>query len=472
MSTAQRVPGSFRDPLNQVFLDGERVLRGFNAVGAEDLEALLGSGFHDAAVERGHLVSTDRVDSSVLPGDWAAAVQHGRVPLISYPYEWSFAMLRDAALLQLDLTRQALGDQLITKDATPYNVQFVGAQPTFIDIGSFERLRPGEPWPGYRQFCQLFLYPLMMRARLDVSFRPWLRGSIEGITPHEMANLLGRRQRWRRGALTHVTLHARAERKHSDTERDIANELKGAGFGPALIAAQLKGLTKAIQRLEWRRSTSTWSSYSDRAHYVAGALDEKAAFVQEVVGRKHRKLVWDLGANDGRFSRIAAQHSDAVVAVDSDELVIDKLYRELAEEGNRIIIPLVMDLIDSSPALGWRGSERSAFYRRSSPDVILALALVHHLALPGNVPIAQIVEWLAEPGSEVVLEVPHEDDPMVVRLLRAKRPGTFEHYTAAHFDREIRKWFKVQDAVLLSSRTRTMYSLTPLNPKGPADRRR
>lgn len=461
MSTAQPVAGSFRDPLNQVFFDGTSVLRGYSTDGVDDLEALLASDFFTQSIDSGDIVATKKVETTALPGEWAAALWHERVPVISYPYEWSFGMLRDAALLQLNLTRRALDAKLMTKDATPYNVQFVGAQPTFIDVGSFERLRAGEPWPGYRQFCQLFLYPLLLRARLDVPFRPWLRGSTEGITPTEIANLLRWRDRWRPRAFTHVGLHARAERKYSDSERDVGNELKGAGFGPGLVAAQLNGLTKAVTKLQWKRSDSTWSSYSDRAHYGSDALDEKAQFVADVVGRTDRELVWDLGANDGQFSRIAAKNSRAVIAVDSDELVVDRLYRELSAEKNKIIVPMVMDLIDSSPSLGWRSNERIGFFQRSRPDVILALALVHHLALPGNVPIAQIVDWLAEPGAEVVLEVPHEDDPMVVRLLRAKRKGTFDHYTLANFDAEIRRAFRVERSLVLSSGTRTIYHLVP-----------
>lgn len=460
MSPADSVPGSFRDPLNQVFVDDQRVLRGYTTAGVADLDALLESSFFDEAVASRDLVATNRIGTADLDGEWAAVVEHERIAVISYPYEWTFGMLRDAALLQLSLTRRALSEDLITKDATPYNVQFVGAMPVFIDTGSFEVLRRGEPWPGYRQFCQLFLYPLLLRAHRDVPFAPWLRGRTEGITPGEMSNLLSRSQRWRPATFAHVALHARAERRYAASERDVAGELRGAGFGPGLIDSQLKSLTKTVRRLEWKRAASTWSTYSDRSHYTADDLDEKAGFVREVVGQHRRRLVWDLGANDGRFSRIAAEHSDVVVAVDADELVVDRLYRELSAEQNRTIVPLVMDLIDSSPSLGWRGHERTAFFTRSSPDVVLALALVHHLAISGTVPIRQIVEWLADMNAEVVLEVPHENDPMVRRLLRAKRPGLFAHYTRERFDAEVRSVFEVRRSSELASGTRTLYHLS------------
>lgn len=370
-------------------------------------------------------------------------------------------MLQDAALLQLQLAREALADGLICKDATPYNVQFVGSRPTFIDVGSFERLQPGQPWVGYQQFCELFLNPLLLQARTNVSFQPWLRGSVGGISPRDLAPLLGRRNRWRRGAFTHVALHARAQRRHAANDRDVPGEMRRAGFGPAIIDAQMKNLTKAVERLRWRQSDSTWSGYSERSHYSDTDLELKEQFVAEVCGRVPRKLVVDLGANDGRFSRIAASSSERVVAVDSDDLVIDRLYRTLRAEQNETILPLTMDLIDSSPSLGWRGRERPAFFDRTRPDVVLALAVVHHMAIPGTVPPAEIVDWLADMGAELVLEVPHSDDPMVEALIRRKRSGVFDHYGLEAFETRLRQRMDVQREVLLPGGTRTLFHAAP-----------
>lgn len=456
-------PGSFRDPLNRVFVTDEAVVRAYRADAVADLEALTSSAFFTAAVERGDLVATQRVESADVPGTWDAYVEHERVPVITYPYEWTFSMLREAALLQLRLTREALADGLITKDATPYNIQFVGTRPVFIDVGSFEEYQPGDPWYGYRQFCQLFLNPLLLRTRLDVPFQPWLRGSLSGIDPSVMASLLPFTQRFRRGTFTHVTLHARSERKHADSDRDVSAELKRAGFGSAIIDAQLGNLIKVVERMTWERERSTWSDYSDRSHYSDVDLKAKERFVLDVVAARPRDLVWDLGANDGRFSSIAAEHSETVLAVDSDALVVDRLFqRLLRQDGNDRITPLVMDLIDSSPPLGWRSQERSSFYGRTSPDVVLALALVHHLAIPGTVPPEQIVEWFTELSTEVVVEVPHRDDPMVQRLLRTKRSGVFDHYRLETFDALFRERFVVRDELVLPSGARTLYHLAPL----------
>jgi hypothetical protein len=210
-------PGSFRDPESRVFYAGDDVFRALSPDGLSDFEALEATGLLDG--ER--VVPTERADGIADAGDLlvhrpAAVLRHERIPFVSYPYEWTFSMLKDAALLQLDLLLEALGHDMVLKDSTPYNVQFKGARPTFVDVGSFERLREGEPWVGYRQFCMLYLYPLLLQSAKGVPFQPWLRGSIDGITPGQMRALMSFRDRFRKGVFTNVFLHAKLEERYAD----------------------------------------------------------------------------------------------------------------------------------------------------------------------------------------------------------------------------------------------------------------
>jgi hypothetical protein len=460
-------PGSFRDPLSRVFVDAAGVWRGLSAEALADYEALAQSTFFRDALDRGDIVATERADSAVqLPGEWAGVLRHERIDVLSYPYEWPFEMLRDAARLQLTLARAALAEKLITKDATPYNVQFVGTKPVFIDVGSFERLRPSEPWPGYRQFCELYLNPLLIQAVRDVPFQPLLRGSIHGISPATAADLLRGSGGLQKGVFTHVKLHARAERRYADAdrERDIKAELKQAGFGPKLIEAQLRNLDKAVEAMRWRQQTSTWSDYGDRAHYSSADLTAKDEFVAAAVDSgSPPRLVLDLGANDGRFSRLAiAAGAGAVVAVDSDDVVVDRLYRDLRTEGERRILPLVLDLSDPSPGLGWRSRERPPFVTRVRPDLVLCLAVVHHLALTNTVPLDEIVAFLAEFGAPLVVEFPHRDDVMAARLLARKRSGVFDGYDVGPWERALGAHFAVRAQQTLPSGTRTLYRADPI----------
>src|SRR4051794_32644017 len=330
-------PGSFRDPDSRVFTTDGRVLRLLSEQGLADWRELSSSGLVDELVDEGRLVGTREVEEDAALGEaiyggGAGVLEHDVIPFVSYPYEWTFSMLRDTALLQLGLLRRALEKGLILKDSTPYNVQFRGTEPVFIDVGSFEQLREGEPWAGYRQFCMLFLYPLLLQAWKDVPFQPWLRGSLEGITPHEARGLLSARDLLRRGALSHVVLHERLERRYEEKEADLKGELRKAGFKKELILANIRGLERLIHRLRWEPDRSTWSEYGPHTTYTAEDAERKAGFVAEAVAEERPRLVWDIGANEGRHSRIAAEHAEYVVALDADSLVVDRLYKALRDE--------------------------------------------------------------------------------------------------------------------------------------------
>lgn len=464
MSSPRVEPASFRDPANQVFyLDG-RVLRGLDDRAAADWRALEERGLYETLRERG-LVATRVLpdeEKQGLPGtgSWALVLEHQRVPFVSYPYEWSFAMLRDAALLQLDLLSTALDSGTSMKDGYAYNVQWRGVHPAFVDIGSFEPTTGG-PWAGYRQFCQTFLYPLMLQAYRDVAFQPFLRGAIEGITPEQMRNLLSFRDRFRRGVWKNVHLHEALSRRFAaQSARDVEREARSSGFSVEITKAMVAKLRKLVGRLEWKRARSTWSDYRRICSYSDADTTAKAAFVERAVASAEPSFVLDLGCNEGTFARIAARRAETVVAVDSDALVVDHLYRALREEGVDNVLPLVIDLTDPSPARGWRCVERKSFGERARADVVLALALVHHLAIAGNVPINEVAEWLRTLGGTVLVEVPHRDDPMVGRLLANKPAHLHDDYALETFLGAFAPLFRVRAQETLPGGTRTLVHLS------------
>ena len=457
--------GSFRDPDSRVFYGDGGVRRALSEAGLADWRRLQQSGLYDELAADGRMVRTEETAEGVpaqLGEHWAGVLAHEQIPFVSYPYEWTFGMLKDAALLQLELVQAALERDLILKDSSPYNVQFRGARPTFIDVGSFEELRPGEPWIGYRQFCMLFLFPLMLRAYKDVPFQPWLRGDLDGIEPGELRNLLSLRDRFRRGVLTHVILHARLERSQADRGGEVKRELKRVGFRKELIQANVRKLHKLVSRLRWEPDTSAvWVAYGEHNTYTDRETEQKAAFVAAAAATEHWPRVWDLGCNDGRFSQIAARHADQVVAVDGDEGVVEVLYRGLRGEGREDILPLTVNLTDPSPGRGWRGLERRTLEARGTPDLVLCLALVHHVAITGNVPIAAFLDWLRSLDAALVIELPLPEDPMVRRLLQAKRDGLHTDYTREHFEESLRARFTVERTEELEGATRVLYFAQP-----------
>lgn len=456
--------GSYRDRSSRVFYQGEAVLRALDARSADNWQRLTRTRFFADFTARGRLISTEPLsrlpESLPSGGDWRAVLAHERIPFVSYPYEWTFGMLRDAAMLHLDLLASALEEGMILKDSSAYNVQWIGARPVFIDIPSIEPHAEGAPWIGYRQFCMMFLYPLMLQAYRGAPFQPWLRGDIDGIEPEAMARLLGACDLWRPGVLTHVLLHARLQGKPSLQEQDVRQSLRRAGFSASLIKANVARLRRLVERLRWKQSASVWSGYAETHSYAPDEHRKKADFVRRASARRHRSLVWDLGGNIGEFSRIVAEHADTVVLMDGDALAVERAYQGLREEAAQRILPLYVNLSDPSPGRGWRGAERKTLEQRGRPDLVIALALVHHLVIGGNIPLSDFVGWLADLGSAVVVEFVTREDEMVRRLLR-NREDQFSDYGLDNFERLLRTRFEVVEQSPLKGGRRVLYSLEP-----------
>jgi hypothetical protein len=465
MSAPETEPASFRDPATTVVYSNGRVLRALSTQGAADWSALASSSFFPRLVAEGKAVATAVADADVLPHDepWSTyplVLEHERIPFVSYPYEWTFGMLRDAALLHLEILLAALDDGLTMKDGYAFNVQWRGSTPTFIDVGSFEPARVG-PWVGYRQFCRTFLYPLLLEAHLGVPFQRFLFGNLDGLEPADMRRLFAGRRRFKRGVFRNVYLHSVMEARITRSTQAVQDDLARAGFGTELTKATARKLAKLVRRLRTRRSTSSWAEYRDTCTYSDADREAKERFVRSVVDERAPALVWDLGCNDGAFARIAAERAGYVVAVDGDDVVVDRLYRELRADGPQNVLPLVVDLSDPSSARGWRNTERRAFTNRGQPDLVLALALVHHLAIGANVPLPEVVAWLRSLDAVMVVEFVDRTDPMAQRLLANKPAGQHDDYRRDTFEALLRAQFAVERQERIPSGTRTLYLAIP-----------
>ena len=465
-SQTELEPGSFRDPESRVFYAGGDVYRSLSAEGLEDFKAVAATKFWEKFQADGRLVATELVDGTAdLPETMvkqsAGVLKHERIPFVSYPYEWPFSMLKDAALLQLDLNLAALEEDMILKDSSPYNVQFKGSKPVFVDVGSFERLREGEPWIGYRQFCMLYLYPLLLQSVKDFDPRALLRGNIDGITPAQMRGLVSFRDRFRKGFYLNVFLHAKLEAKHGSRGKEVKAEVKKAGFKKELIVANVRRMRKLIGGLEWNPPPGVWVAYGERNSYTDDDASRKDEFVKEVATSQRWGLTWDIGCNNGRYSRIAAEGSDHVMSVDYDQGPIELLHRTLHEEGDEKILTLTMNLADPSPGLGWRGVERKRLWDRGKPDLLLALALIHHVTIAANVPVQEFVDWLASLGTSLVIEFPTREDVMVRTLLGPKREGLHPDYERENFERVLAEKFDIERKERLESGTRLLYFARP-----------
>jgi SAM-dependent methyltransferase len=463
-------PGSFRDRQARIFYRDGLVLRALKQQALEAWRMLVSTDFFAEFAHVGRIVSTQEVAiddrlATLLQGDWVGVLKHKKIPFISYFYEWPFGMLKDAALLHLQLLKAAIAEGMILRDSSPFNIQWEGATPVFIDIPSFSRLISNQPWIGYRQFCKMFLYPLFLQAYKGVPPQAWLRGSIDGIEAEHLCRLMRPRDYLRPGIVFHLYLHAKAEFRYGRNQRNVKAELRNAGFNAKLIHANVHRLEKLLLKLSIRNDTSPWSAYGQCTGYDDADRKRKVDFVRRVILSRRRKLVWDFGCNVGTFSRLAAENSQYVVAFDTDVLVIESFYQKLKAENNKRILPLVLDIVNPSPGLGWRGLERKTMRERGTPDLIMCLALIHHIVIGANVPVREFVKWLASFGSDVLIEFVGREDAAVQGLLRNKEDN-YADYNEEFFRRCLSGAFELawrqaldRPRILYYARAKSSYSL-------------
>ncbi len=457
---AHRHPASWRDPSGFVYRRDGVLLRQIQPVWLEEWTAFRDSPLAKRLVAGGKLLPWQDAPLSDAYDDTAAAViRPDVVPFVSYPYEWTFGQLRDAALLTLDVQSAALEMGWTLKDATAYNVQFRGVQPVLIDHLSFQRLATDSPWVAYQQFCEHFLAPLALMSRRDVRMGRMLRDQLDGIPLDLAASLLPGRTKLRLGLGAHLHLHARSQRSHAGDARK-PTEVK---ISLTRLAALVQSLRQTVAGLRWEPEGTEWADYADKDHasYEGGTPDAKEAIVRDLltaVGDGTGRMCWDLGANTGRFSRIAADQGYRVLSFDIDPAAAERHYRALRTASRTDTTPLVMDLADPSPGLGWAGRERAGLLERANADVILALALVHHLAIGRNVPLPMVMDLFADLAPAVIIEWVPRGDPMVDILL-ASREDVFTDYTSEGFEAAAAARFEVRTRVPIEGSTRVLYHL-------------
>jgi hypothetical protein len=454
--THHREPSSFRDPSGYLFWRDGVLHRFVHPSYAKDYEALRESGLYDELTQARLLVRHEEVDPEIAPGAFRV-LRPERIPFISYPYEWSFGQLRDAACLTLDIQLRALRRGLWLKDASAFNVQFDGCRPIFIDSLSFETYPDGRPWVAYQQFCRHFLAPLALMAYRDPDLGRLSRLHVDGVPIDLAARLLPLRTRFRPGLLVHLHAHARFIQRHGAERSGRATR---GGLSKTALEGLVASLQGAVRGLSWEPGGTEWADYYGATNYSDTARAHKQELVATFVDRVRPEMVWDLGANTGLFSRIAARKGCRTIAFDLDPAAVERGYRECAQEPDLPLTPLVMDLRNPSTDLGWASEERHSLAARGPADLVLALALLHHLAIGNNVPLERVAAYLARLGRHVVLEFAAKDDSQVQRLL-ATREDVFPDYTREGVERAVGTSFRILESVAVHESARRIYLLGP-----------
>ncbi len=436
-----RDAGSFRDPAGYVFSNGRDIFRTVNAIALDDFKKVRASGVIEAMVEHGLLIPSEFVEPDALDrGLFVGArgelpelvIRHPKVPFISYPYEWTFGQLKDAALAHLDLQIRCLEYGVALSDASPFNMQLFEGRFRHIDLLSLTPYVEGEPWRGYNQFCRMFLAPLLGEAWTGIAFQPMLRGQIDGLDLHDVSRMLPKTKLWRSvNALLHISFQAKVIARASSTKSISAKPAK-VSLPKSRFRALLLELHSWISGLNsGRNRRSYWSDYASDNTYTSDTRRTKLDFIRAWASKVRGGMIWDIGGNSGDFSKAALEGGASLsVIFDSDIDSLEKAYED-AKRGVPIL-PLLVDIANPSPQQGWKQRERAGLNERSRPDGLIALAVIHHLAIGRNLPLQEVVHWLVDAAPEGIIEFVPKSDPMIVEML-FEREDVFVDYDEEHF---------------------------------------
>ncbi len=454
-SDVHRLEGSFRDPSGFMFTDTGILYRQINECYRPDYDKLTESGLYDDLVGKRLLVPHEEADISLARADSAYKVIRPRpVPFISYPYEWCFSQLKDAALLTLEIQALALGRGMTLKDASAYNVQFLDGRPVFIDTLSFAALPEGSTWVAYRQFCQHFLAPLSLMCHRDVALSQLLRVYIDGIPLSLASKLLPGITKLSPSLQIHIHAHARMQARYEG--RPEATEKTRRRMSDRTLGTFIEGLRQFVSGLQWKLPRTVWGAYDETGSYEDDGLRHKMELVEGFLDQIKPKTLWDLGANRGLFSRLAVKAGSFTVSWDIDPVAVELNYRDVKTAGESNLLPLLLDLTNPSPPIGWANTERSSITERGPIDAIMALALIHHLAIANNLPLGSIAGYFARLAPILILEFVPKDDARVRQLL-ASREDIFPDYTRSGLEEAFGRLYRILSAEKIRSSSRVLY---------------
>ncbi len=451
----ENVSGSFRDPSGFMFKHNGKLYRQVNQEYQEKYDLLMSSGLYDQLNKSRTLVTHKEVELALAPRSDIAykVIQPEIVDFISYPYEWCFNQLKDAAILTLAIARRALEFGMSLKDASAYNIQFHRGKPIFIDTLSFEKYEEGLPWVAYRQFCQHFLAPLALMAKTDIRLAQMLRLHIDGIPLDLASKLLPATTKINFGLATHIHVHARSQQRYAD--KAVSQEEVKARMSKNSMLGLLDSLLSTVKSLNVKTIQTEWTDYYQDNNYTPASFEAKRQLVRNFIEIAQPKQVWDLGGNTGEFSRAASDLQIPTVCFDIDPGAVQQNYDLVKQNKEKFMLPLRMDLTNPSPDLGWHNAERESMQARGPVDLVMALALIHHLAISNNVPLVDVAKYFADLGKYLIIEFVPKSDSQVKRLL-ASRLDIFPDYTLEGFRRAFTQHYDLLDEKPVQGSERTL----------------
>lgn len=446
---------SFRDPGGFLFRDTGVLYRQINKSCQDNYHLLMNSGLYSELVSRELMISHSDADLDLIRNESGIGViKPEEIDFISYPYEWCYSQLKTAALATLRIQNIALEHGASLKDASAYNIQFHKGKPVLIDTLSFEKQTPGEPWVAYKQFCQHFLAPLALASYCDIRLFSLLKNFIDGIPLDMVSSLLPTKTKLVFSLQAHIHLHAKSQLKYANKIPD-RKKMK-ANLSKHSVLALISSLESAIQRLEWKPGQTEWGDYYNNTNYSYSAKGQKSELIGKFLKIAEPKRVWDLGANTGFYSNIASSKEINTIAFDLDPIAVEKNFIQIQKEKDSFMLPLLLDLTNPSPSIGWNNRERLSFLERGPVDMIFALALIHHIAISNNVPLKMVADFFHQSCKWLIIEFVPKTDSQVKRLL-ATREDVFVEYSQECFERDFKNRFDIVSSEKISDSHRVLY---------------
>lgn len=443
---------SFRDASGFVFRDRGEVLRAVNKVYQPDFDFFIQSGLY-AELANDHKVVAHEMVWQRKPAEESIAfvLRPDQIPVITYPYEWSFGQLKDAALLTLEIQKRSLEKGMILKDASAYNVQFIGSRPVFIDTLSFEQYREGMPWMAYRQFCQHFLAPLCLMSQHFLLAESLLKSNLDGIPLDVASALLPIKNKFRLGVFTHLVLHGKMIGQFAEGRSGTATQK----INKRQLLALTDSLTSTVAGCHLKFSKTVWSHYYQNTNYSSAAEEHKVEILKKFCRQINPQLVLGIGANNGRYSRVFSPQA-YVLSTDVDFLAVEQNYIQAKKENDECLLPLVLDVANPSPGIGWKNLERPAFLQRAKPDLIVMLAVVHHLVHTHHIHFGMLAQLAASLAPYLIIEFVPPDDSQIKKL-PSLPPAKQEMYNEACFEKEFDNYYSPLQKIKINDSGRILY---------------
>lgn len=447
------MPASFRDPSGYVYKERGKIIRQISFDYKENYDLLISSGLYDLLVKKELMIPFEEINTvSNREGQCYKLILPKQIPFISYPYEWCFGQIKAAALLTLEIQKIAFECGMTLKDASAFNVQFIGAKPYFIDHLSFEKYENGSPWVAYRQFCEHFIAPLALVRYCEMSLSKLIRVHLNGIPLNLASRLLPRETYLNFRILIHIHLHSNYQSKYGDSEISTGQSKISISALKGLVAS----LEKTIRKMECCIPKTEWSDYYKDSNYTEAALTSKKTIIGDILDNLRPNTVWDLGGNVGVFSRIASKKGIYTLCFDLDCAAVELDYRSCISNNDENILPLAMDISNPSPSIGWANEERESLAKRGSADVIMVLALVHHLCISNNIPMSFVARYLSRLTDYLIIEFIPKEDSQVQRLL-STRKDIFNSYNLESFEKEFSVYFNKMSVYKIDESLRYIY---------------